>query len=70
MSVFIDKTDVINIRDATSQVLKDAIGQIAAVLVPAIAASAKDVAGGIVVTVGPITVEPIKITIGVQDEHQ
>lgn len=56
--------DVSKVQTATSKVLSDAIGQIAAVLVPAIGAALKDATSGMTVTIGPITIEPIKITIG------
>lgn len=61
MSLLIDKGDIANISAATSQILKDTIGQVAAVLVPAIAEAAKDTLGGVTVTVGPIVIEPITI---------
>lgn len=58
--------DVSKVRDAISQVIKDAIGQAANVLVPAIAEAAKGTLTCVSVTVGPITIEPIKITVGTE----
>ncbi len=56
--------DVAKVRDAASQVIAGAIEQVASVLVPAVASALKDATSGITVTIGPITIEPIKITIG------
>jgi hypothetical protein len=58
---------VVKIQAAASQVIKDAIGQTAAVLVPAIASAVKAAASGVTVTIGPITVEPIKITVSMEE---
>ncbi len=54
----IDPKDIKNVTDAFSQVLKDAIGQCANVLVPAIADATKNTLSGVSVTV---TIEPIVI---------
>jgi hypothetical protein len=55
-----------NIEQATSRVLSAAIHQIATELVPAFARAAKDATSGLTITVGPITIEPIKITVGTE----
>ena len=64
MGILINDNDVKRIQDASSQVLKDALGQFATVVVPAIEAAAKNALGGIsaTVTLGPIKIEPIVIT--------
>ncbi len=59
-----DDKDITRIQTATSKVIADAIDQVAAVLLPAITDAVKRSATGITITVGPITIEPIKITIG------
>jgi hypothetical protein len=67
MRLFDDK-DITAIQAAFSQVVKDAIGQTAAVLVPAIERAAKGALSGVTVTVGPIVIEPIQIKIGMEKE--
>jgi len=62
----IDDKDLAAVSSAFSQVLKDAIGQTANVLVPAIADAAQRSLSGVTVTVGPITIEPITIRIGME----
>ncbi len=57
-------SDVAKIQTATSKVISDAIGQVALVLIPAMSDLLKDATKGITVTIGPITIEPIKIVVG------
>jgi hypothetical protein len=59
---------VLKVQGAASQVIKDTIGEVARVLIPAIASAATGALSGVTVTVGPITIEPIKITIGMEDK--
>lgn len=54
-----------DIGRVASKVIADAIQQTASVLVPALAAAGKDAVSGIAITVGPITIDPIKITLEV-----
>ena len=56
------------IEEAATRVLANAIQQVASVLVPAVVQATKQAANGISVsvTVGPITIEPIKITVGME----
>ena len=61
--LFFDDRNIAKLKVAVSQILEDAIGQAATVLVPAIEQAAKNTVGGIVVTVGPIHIEPITITL-------
>ncbi len=59
-----DDKDIAKIQEATVQVIAVAIGQIVGVLLPAVTESLKGAAQGITITIGPITIDPIKITIG------
>jgi hypothetical protein len=63
MSVFLTDDDIRKVSSAATQVFKAAIQNVADVLVPALEQAAKNIVGGIVVTVGPIHVEPITITL-------
>lgn len=56
--------DIAKIQAATSAVIGTAIQQATDVLVPAIGNALKNATSGMTVTIGPITIEPIKITIG------
>lgn len=61
----LDDKDIAAVSAAFSQVVKDAIGQTASVLVPALEHAGRNIAGGVSVTIGPIVIEPIKIKLEV-----
>lgn len=66
MSLLFEEKDIARIQNGASQVIKDAIGQVAQVLVPAIESALKNSLGGVqaTITIGPIKIDPIEITIG------
>ncbi len=59
--------DVTKIQVATSKVIADAISSVVNVLLPAISKELGGAVSGLTLTIGPITIEPIKITIGAKD---
>jgi hypothetical protein len=70
MSLLIDDKDIDKVQSALSQVVKDAIGQVAAVLVPALAQAASNMLGNITVTIGAIKVDPIEIEISIKPSEK
>jgi hypothetical protein len=62
----LDDKDLAAVQAASSQVIKDAIGQAAVVLVPAISDALKGAVSGVQVN---ITVEPIKISIDIGERQ-
>ena len=68
MSLLLNDGDIQKVSVATSQILKDLVGQIATVLVPAVELAAKNTLGGVVVTIGPITIEPIQIAVSAKEQ--
>ncbi len=67
MSLLLSDADMAKIRDAASQVIKNAIGETANVLVPAVGEAISKAIGNVQVTVttGPIKIEPVEITVKV-----
>ena len=63
MSLLLSDDLIGKLSVATSQIFTNAIGQVATVLVPAIEQAAKNMVSGIVITIGPIHIEPIAITL-------
>jgi hypothetical protein len=70
MSLLIDDKDINKVQSVLSQIVKDAIGQVAAVLVPALAQAASNMLGNITVTIGAIKVDPIEIEISIKPSEK
>lgn len=68
MSFLLSDGDVHKVSTATSDVLTALVGQIATVLVPALEHAAKNTLSGVVVTIGPITIEPIQIVVSAKEQ--
>jgi hypothetical protein len=68
MSILLPDSDLAKVQSAASQVIKDSIGELANVLIPAIAAAGMNVASSLKITVGPITIAPIEIVLEAKDK--
>ncbi len=66
MSILVSDQDIVKIRDAFSQIVKDTIGQVATVLVPAVAGAVGPI--NATITVSPITIGPLIIKLTTEDK--
>jgi len=68
--MLLDDSDRQKIQDAAVKVSESVVKQLSEILVPAIATAAKGVMGDVTLKVGPITIEPIKISVEVGVKEQ